>query len=106
MHVEFPKGLQADLDADPRMQPFVNQVISVADKCYADARKSNPSAAGTIELVATMHSEARPDVDVRKSPTALANVVACGMGRLMSLKMPLFTGKEGQKYPIKIVFEK
>jgi hypothetical protein len=105
VRVEVPKGLQAALDADPRMQPWVNQVIKVIDGCYAKERKSNPKAAGVIQVRITMHENSRPDADPKTPPSALFGVVTCATGGLMKSKMPLFTGKEGEKHTVNIRFE-
>ncbi|MFT3923418.1 MAG: hypothetical protein QM778_12860 [Myxococcales bacterium] len=104
VRVDVPAGLQAALDADPRMQPWANKVISVIDGCYAGERNSNKSAAGTISVLVTMHSESRPDADIKSLPSALSGVVACATGGLMRTKMPLFTGKEGEKHTLNIRF--
>jgi hypothetical protein len=104
LRVDVPAGLQAALDLDPRMQPWANKVIQVIDSCYTQERKSNASAAGVIAVRVTMHSESRPDADVKSLPPALSGVVACATGGLMRTKMPLFTGKEGEKHDINIRF--
>jgi hypothetical protein len=101
VHVEIPVGLQADLDADPRMQAWVDKVIAIADGCHAKARAN----VGTIEAQITMHENARPDPDVRSLPPQLGSLVACATGQLMRTKMPLFTGREGTRYAVRIVFE-
>jgi hypothetical protein len=101
VRAELPSGLQADLDADPRMQSWVNRVIDIADTCHAKDR----SARGTIAARVTMHENERPDVDLRNLPGALSSVVACATGSLMRTKMPLFTGREGSSYDVRIVFE-
>lgn len=101
VHVEIPSGLQADLDADPRMQPWVEKVIAIADGCHAKARAST----GTIEAAVTMHENDRPDVDMRSLPAQLGSLVACATGSLMRTRMPFFTGREGTRYAVKIVFD-
>jgi hypothetical protein len=105
VHVEVPKGLQAWLDADTRMQPWVATVMRVADRCYAQVRESNAGAAGTISVAVTMHKDARPDADILALPPQLSGVVACGTGDLMRSGMPLFTGNEGERYTVHIVFQ-
>jgi len=104
VRVDIPSGLQAALDLDPRMQPWANSVIQVIDSCYTKELKSNASAAGVIAVRITMHSESRPDADVKSLPPALSGVVACATGGLMRTKMPLFTGKEGEKHDVNIRF--
>lgn len=99
--IDVPAGLQADLDKDPRMQPWANQVVSVIDKCHTQ----NAAALGTIEVLITMHENARPNADIKKLPGALSPVVACATGGLMRTKMPLFTGSEGARYAVKINFK-
>jgi len=101
VHVELPAGLQADLDADPRMQPWVNRVVAIADECHA----KNRSARGAIQARVTMHENERPDADIRALPGQLSSIVACATGSLMRIKMPLFTGREGAGYDVRIVFE-
>lgn len=99
--IDVPTGLQADLDKDPRMQPWANQVVSVIDKCHAQ----NATAQGTIEVLITMHENARPNADIKKLPGALSPIVACATSGLMRTKMPLFTGSEGTRYTVKINFK-
>lgn len=106
VHAEFPKGLQAWLDADSRMQPWVAEVMRVADRCYARERESNASAAGVIEVAVTMHQDARPDADILALPPELSGIVVCATGDLMRSGMPLFTGKEGDRYTVRIAFER
>jgi hypothetical protein len=101
VRVELPSGLQQDLDDDPRMQPWVDKVIAIADSCHAKAR----GAQGTIEAAVTMHDEARPDVDVRSVSAQLGGLVACATGSLMRTKMPLFTGREGARYVVRLHFQ-
>lgn len=106
VRVAVPKGLQAALDGDPRMQPWVKQVIAAADKCYANELKKNPLAAGVIEVRVTMHSEARPDAEPKKIPVVLTDVTMCVTIALTHMKMPLFTGKEGERHTVKVHFTK
>jgi hypothetical protein len=105
VHIDVPKGLQAFLDADTRMQPWVNQVMSVADKCYTKVRGENAAAKGVIEVLVTMHEDDRPDADIKGLPPQLSGVVACATGDLMRTRMPLFTGTEGAKETVRIHFE-
>jgi len=98
--IDVPSGLQADLDRDPRMQPWVNQVVATIDRCFV----GNAKAAGTIEVLVTMHENERPDADIKQLPPALSPIVACATGGLMRTKMPLFTGKEGARYTVKLRF--
>ncbi len=100
--IDVPSGLQSDLDRDPRMQPWVNQVVATIDRCYGGEAKSK--AAGTIEVLVTMHENERPDADIKQLPPALSPIVACATGGLMRTKMPLFTGKEGSRYTVKLRF--
>lgn len=101
VHVELPAGLQRDLDADPRMQSWVDRVIAIADGCHGN----NRAARGSIEATLTMHENARPDADIRSLPGPLSGIVACATGSLMRIKMPLFTGQEGTRYDVRLVFE-
>jgi hypothetical protein len=106
VQIDVPKGLQHWLDADTRMQPWVTKVVSIADACYADERKDNPKAAGVITVKVTMHENERPDVDVASVPSQLGGVIACATTKLMRGRPPLFTGKEGDSYTVKIHFDK
>jgi hypothetical protein len=101
VHVDFPLGLQNDLNADPRMQAWVDKVIAIVDGCHA----KNRSATGAISSRITMHENERPDADILALPAPLSSVVACATGSLMRVKMPLFTGHEGTRYDVRIVFE-
>jgi hypothetical protein len=104
--IDVPAGLQADLDRDPRMQPWVNQVVATIDRCYGSESKSNTQLAGTIEVLVTMHENERPDADIKQLPPALSPIVACATGGLMRTKMPLFTGKEGSRYAVRLRFSR
>jgi hypothetical protein len=106
VRIDVPKGMQDLLNKDTRMGPWVKQVVDIADTCYAQERKTNPLAEGTIPLTVIMHENERPDADVQKLPPALSGVVACATGKFMRIKMPLFTGPEGQKHAVKVVFTK
>lgn len=106
VHVAFPKGLQAWLDADTRMQPWVESVIRTIDDCYARERASNAAAAGTIEVAVSMHKDARPNADILALPPQLSGVVACATGGLMRSDMPLFCGNEGDRYTVRVTFER
>ena len=102
VRIDIPKGMQALLDADTRMQPWVQKVVAVADRCY----KSNGfGTTATIVVDVTMHKNARPDADMRSLPPTLAGVVGCATGDLMRTKMPLFTGPEGERHTLKINFK-
>jgi hypothetical protein len=104
LHVEVPAGLQRWLDADTRMQPWLNKVVPVIDKCYGNVLKDNPNASGTISFRVTMHKDARPDPDIQSLPGQLSGVVACATGQLMRARMPLFTGTEGESYTVRVKF--
>jgi hypothetical protein len=105
VQVEVPRGLQALLDADPRMQPWLTKVMGVIDRCYATERKSSPTAQGVIQLAVTMHASARPDADIKSVPSQLGSVVACATPELMRAKPPLFTGPEGETHTVRIRFQ-
>jgi hypothetical protein len=104
VRVEVPRGLQALLDADPRMQPWLTKVMGVIDRCYASERARSPEAAGVIELAITMHVNARPDADVKSVPPQLGGVVACATPELMRARPPLFTGPERERHIIRVRF--
>jgi hypothetical protein len=101
VHPELPSGLQRDLDADARMQSWLDRALAIIDGCHSQ----NRAAIGTIEVVLTMHENERPDADIRALPPALSAVVACSTGALMRTKMPLFTGTEGTRYTTRIRFD-
>jgi hypothetical protein len=88
------------------MQPWVNKVVSVADACYERERKDNPKAGGVIPVKVTMHENERPDADVGSVPSSLGGVIACATTKLLGARPPLFTGKEGESYTVKIHFDK
>jgi hypothetical protein len=104
VQIDLPAGLQADLNHDPRMQPWVNQVVTTIDRCYGSESKGNTKLSGTIEVLVTMHENARPDADIKQLPPALSPIVACATGGLMRAKMPLFTGAEGSRYTVRLRF--
>jgi hypothetical protein len=104
VHVEVPAGLQRWLDADTRMQPWLNKVMPVIDTCYGNVLSGNANAKGTISFRVTMHANARPDPDVQSLPGELSGIVTCATGQLMRIKMPLFTGTEGESYTVKVRF--
>ncbi len=101
VHVELPAGLQSDLDADPRMQPWVEKAITIMDNCHAKERSNT----GTVEAALVMHENARPGAEARALPSSLRGVAACATMALMRTKVPLFTGREGTRYTVRIVFE-
>ena len=70
VHIDVPKGLQHWLDADTRMQPWVNKVVSVADGCYERGAQGQPKAAGVDPVKITMHENERPDADVGSVPSS------------------------------------
>jgi hypothetical protein len=87
------------------MQPWVNRVIEVADRCYSTARGRGTAGPGTIKARITMHENARPDVDLESLPPQLSAVVACATGDLMRNRMPLFTSREGERHQLALHFE-
>jgi hypothetical protein len=101
VRAEFPPGLQRDLDADPRMQAWLERAFGVIDGCHA----RNRAATGVIEARLTMHESARPDATIASMAPALGSVVACATGALLSIKMPLFTGAEGTRYTVRLHFD-
>ena len=105
VRVEVPAGLQAWLDKDTRMQPWLGKVMKVIDDCYASVRARDASATGTITFRVTMHENARPDPEIESLPGALSSVVACATGQLMRTRMPLFTGTEGESYVVRVRFQ-
>lgn len=105
VRVEVPAGLQHWLDEDDRMRPWLGKAIAAADGCYVELRSSEPAAAGTIEVSVTMHENARPTASVASMPAALKSLTMCLTRRLWSVKMPLFTGNEGERYLVRARFE-
>jgi hypothetical protein len=102
---ELPDALQRLLDDDPRMQPWVNHVIEVADRCYAKTRTGNASAHGILVLQLTMHENARPSVDIELLPGSLTGVVTCATRELMGRRSPLFTSREGERHRLELHFQ-
>lgn len=101
--VSMPARVQELLDADPRMQPWLNVTLETIEDCYKGVLATDPSASGTIKFVLEMHANARPDADITSLPPQLSGVVACGTGKLMrTRRMPLFTGKEGEKHSVSV----
>jgi hypothetical protein len=105
VRVVHGSGMQALLDADSRMQPWVNNVMRVVGSCYDTLRAKSPKAAGSIVVTVTMHKNERPTPDIDSLPPQLSEIVACGTGQLMrGPRMPLFTGPEGQRHRLEIRF--
>jgi hypothetical protein len=104
VRIDVPPALQQDLDKDPRMQPWVNQVMAVIDRCYGESAKGG-ALVGTIEVLVTMHENERPSADIKQLPPQLSPIVACATGGLMRTKMPLFTGNEGARNLVRIQFK-
>jgi hypothetical protein len=103
--VTAPARMQELLDADTRMQPWLNNTMGTIEACYADVLKSNASASGTITFVLEMHKNARPDADITTLPPQLSGIVTCATGKLMrAARMPLFTGDEGEKHTVRVKF--
>lgn len=105
VRVDVPPGLQAWLDADDRMRPWLSKAISAVDACYSEVRSGDPGAAGTIVFSVTMHRTARPSADVQSVPGPLRSMVICATRRLLGVKMPLFTGTEGERYSVQAHFQ-
>lgn len=87
------------------MQPWLNKVIPVIDRCYGNVLADNANASGVITFRVTMHKDARPDPDIQSLPGQLSGVVACATGQLMRTRMPLFTGTEGESYTVRVRFD-
>jgi hypothetical protein len=105
VHVEVPAGLQHGLDEDDRMRPWLSKAVNVADSCYADERADNPAAAGAITVQVTMHENARPSGKVASVSPGIGGIVMCATTRMLGVKMPLFTGKEGESYTLRVHFD-
>jgi hypothetical protein len=100
-----PAGLQAWLDADDRMRPWLGKAVAATDACYAELRHDNPSAGGAVTFSVTMHKDARPSAAVGSLPAALRSLVPCVTSSLWSVRMPLFTGDEGARYEVSAHFD-
>jgi hypothetical protein len=105
VNVTVPPGLQAFLDADDRMLPWLGKAVNAADECYAREREKNASAAGIITFQLTMHENARPSGRLGGASGAINGVVMCVTKRLIGVKMPLFTGTEGASYTVTVHFD-
>jgi hypothetical protein len=104
VRVEVPAGLQHWLDEDDRMRPWLGKAINVADSCYAKVRADDPGASGEIAFVVTMHENARPSGRVSSVSSPISGIVMCATTRLLGVKMPLFTGTEGESYTVRVRF--
>lgn len=105
VQVKVPARMQSLLDADSRMEKWLASTMGTIEQCYASERAKNPKAAGTVKATLTMHANARPDADVDSLPPALSGVFACATGKLMrGARMPLFTGKEGERHSVSVKF--
>jgi hypothetical protein len=102
--LDLPAGLKDDLASDKRMKPWLDTAVSHATRCYEREAKSNAGLSGTVEVLIVMHENARPDASLKTLPSQLAGVFTCVSGAMMSIKMPLFTGKEGQRYTARAKF--
>lgn len=102
--LDLPAGLKDDLASDKRMKPWLDTAIGHATRCYEREAKSTPGLSGTVEVLIVMHENARPDASLKTLPSQLAGVFTCVSGAMMSVKMPLFTGKEGQRYTARAKF--
>jgi hypothetical protein len=101
VRADISDALQADLDADPRMQAWLDKVMAVIDGCHA----KNRSAVGTVQGSLTMHESARPSFALGSISPQLGGVVSCATGQLVRIKMPLFTGREGARHTVRVNFE-
>jgi hypothetical protein len=106
VRVEVPAGLQRWLDADDRMRPWLGKAIAVLDDCYAQIRAGDANAAGAIAVALTMHENARPSARLASADAAVNGMVMCVTRRLVGVKMPLFTGREGDSYSVVAHFER
>ncbi|HEY2733294.1 MAG TPA: hypothetical protein VGI70_04880 [Polyangiales bacterium] len=102
VHVDVPAGLQAYLDADPRMRPWLARAVATVDACYSELRAADPSAAGNVSIALTMHENARPSAEVESLPGPLKPLVLCVTSRMLSARMPLFTGDEGSRFSLRV----
>lgn len=105
VRVDVPSGLQHWLDEDDRMRPWLGKAVNVADSCYAKVRADNPNASGEIAFVVTMHENARPSGKVSSVSPSISGIVMCATTRLLGVKMPLFTGTEGESHTVRVRFE-
>jgi hypothetical protein len=105
VRVEVPTGLQHWLDEDDRMRPWLGKAVDVADSCYSKVRADNPGASGEIAFVVTMHENARPSGKVSSVSSPISGIVMCATTRLLGVKMPLFTGREGESHTVRVRFE-
>lgn len=105
VRVEVPAGLQRWLDEDDRMRPWLRKAVSVADACYASERADAPGASGVVALQVTMHENARPSGRVSSVSPAISGIVMCATTRMLGVKMPLFTGAEGESHTVRVRFD-
>ena len=105
VHVDVPSGLQHWLDEDDRMRPWLGKAVGVADSCYAKVRAEDPNAAGAISFTVTMHENARPSGTVGAVSGPVNSIIMCATRGLLGVKMPLFTGNEGESYSVKVRFD-
>jgi hypothetical protein len=103
--VDVPEGLQGWLDADQRMRPWLAKAIAAADGCYVDQLHNDARLAGVVTFSLTMHQNARPTARVISLPAAFQGMVLCVTSNLIGEKMPLFTGKEGERYTVSVHLE-
>lgn len=101
IRTDITEALQADLDADPRMQAWLERAMAVIDGCHAKERM----AVGTVQATLTMHESARPTFTLGSLSPRLGGVVACATSQLMRIKMPLFTGREGTRHTVRVSFQ-
>jgi len=104
VRIDAPAGLLGDLGKDSRMQPWLSQGVAAATKCYEREAKTHPGLSGTIVVSIIMHENDRPDGSLQTLPSQLSGVFACLTASMMKSRMPLFTGKEGQKYIARVTF--
>lgn len=104
VRIDAPAGLLTDLAKDSRMQPWLSQGVAAATKCYEREAKTAPGLSGTIVVSIVMHENDRPDASLQTLPSQLSGMFACLTGSMMKSRMPLFTGKEGQKYTARVTF--
>jgi hypothetical protein len=100
--LDLPQGLRDDLAKDTRMTPWLKKGLSAASSCYT--KQNDAKLAGTIVVNIVMHENDRPDASIQTLPGQLSGVFACVSGAMMKNRMPLFTGKEGQRYTAKVRF--